>query len=95
METTVKKKTAKKSDEELSPKQKEQREQRRLEVLANKLTRKVLTDCRNKGMRIVQLELEYLKNNKAVQLPTELNRDVTIDCYVNGIEKYKEELSWK
>lgn len=67
--------------------------QKRLRRLYRSLKTKVKNLCKLEGIRVAELELEFIKENPSTELPIpELDMADTIEAYKEGIELYREEL---
>lgn len=79
----------KKTPEEIA----EHEAQKKLRRLYRGLKTKVKTLCKTEGIRVAELELEFMKENPSAKLPVpDLDRADNIEAYKEGIELYREEL---
>ena len=57
------------------------------------LKRSLLSQCSERGLRVIELQYEYLKDNENAKTREGLSRNDVIECFDHAIHKYKNKLS--
>jgi hypothetical protein len=73
-------------------KEKLTKEQKEANALFRSLKIKLKGECRERGLRSVELQLDFLKENPATMRRFDLDYQTTISCFEVVILEYKESL---
>ncbi len=49
-------------------------------------------NCREKSLRIMELQMEFIKQHPTTVLPSDLDWKETVECFEAGISQFKQEL---